>query len=433
LLETAGETAGGASRTPSIDCGGVLSADPTLKLPQPSRTKTFIFILFVLALAVFVGVRFSESLQGTDFPDFYCAARMLAEGHGHQLYDPDVQRQYQARYSGRVGTLYIHPPFEAPLYLAVSWLPLRRAYALWFVLNLAFLAISLRSLAKDALPPWDWRLLLAASLTFVPVLLCLQQGQDSLLLLLFVVLAFIALRRKRAFAAGCWLALGLFKFQIVLPLALVIVLTQNRSVTNAFTKGFSLVALTLAGLSAAISGWSVFNVYPRFLLQLRSQPFAGIIPPAMANFRGLTYFFFRSDRSFWAIAAASVLCAIALLIAVTVCKAAQHPSTRDATHDEFDLAFASTVLFALLVSYHLNPHDLTLLLLPIAVVLHQTLAAATRLPRSTKAMTLCLLGILFLPLLHLWALKAGVYALISVPLLAVFLLSVSIARQSQTR
>jgi hypothetical protein len=153
----------------------------------------------------------------------------------------------------------------------------------------------------------------------------------------------------------------------------------------------------------------------------------------MANFRGLTYFFFRSDRSFWAIAAASVLCAIALLIAVTVCKAAQHPSTRDATHDEFDLAFASTVLFALLVSYHLNPHDLTLLLLPIAVVLHQTLAAATRLPRSTKAMTLCLLGILFLPLLHLWALKAGVYALISVPLLAVFLLSVSIARQSQTR
>jgi hypothetical protein len=232
LLETAGETASGASRTPSIDCGGVLSADPTLKLPQPSRTKTFIFILFVLALAVFVGVRFSESLQGTDFPDFYCAARMLAEGHGHQLYDPDVQRQYQARYSGRVGTLYIHPPFEAPLYLAVSWLPLRRAYALWFVLNLAFLAISLRSLAKEALPPWDWRLLLAASLTFVPVLLCLQQGQDSLLLLLFVVLAFIALRRKRAFAAGCWLALGLFKFQIVLPLALVVVLTQNRSVTN---------------------------------------------------------------------------------------------------------------------------------------------------------------------------------------------------------
>jgi len=411
----------------------VLPADSTRKLAQRSRTKTFILILFVLSLAAFVGVRFSTSLQGTDFPDFYCAARMLAEGHGHQFYDPDVQRQYQARYSGRVGTLYIHPPFEAPVYLAVSWLPLRRAYLLWFLLNLAFLAVSLRRLAMDALLLWDWRLLLAASLTFVPVLLCLQQGQDSLLLLLLVVLAFTALRRDRAFAAGCWLALGLFKFQIVLPLALVLVLTQDRSARSAFAKGFSLVALTLTGLSAAISGWSVFTGYPRFLLQLRSQPFAGIIPQAMANFRGLIYLLFSSDRSSWAVAAVSILSAAALLITLTVWKRARDSSTTDATHDDFDLAFASTVLFALLISYHLNPHDLSLLLLPIALLLHRALARAPQLGRPAKAMAVFLIGILFLPLLHLWALKAGVYALISVPLLAVFLLNASIPRQSQTR
>jgi hypothetical protein len=429
------ETTGGASATPSIDCGGVLPAESTRKLAQSSRTKTFVLILFVLSLAVFVGVRFSESLQGTDFPDFYCAARMLAEGHGHQLYDPDVQREYQARYSGRVGTLYIHPPFEAPLYLAVSWLPLRRAYLLWFSLTLGFLAVSLRRFAKDALPPWDWRVLLAASLTFVPVLLCLQQGQDSLLLLLLVVLAFTALRRDRAFGAGCWLALGLFKFQIVLPLALMLLLTQSRKSRSGLAAGFSLVALALAGLSAAISGWSVFTVYPRFLMQLRSEPFAGISPLAMANFRGLSYLFFRSDRSSWAIAAVSILCAAALLKTVTVWKPTQFasdPGSTNATHNDFDLAFASTVLFALLVSYHLNPHDLTLLLLSIALILHRTLARPRRLARPAKGMTICLLGILFLPLLHLWALKAGVYALISVPVLAAFLLSASIARQSQT-
>jgi hypothetical protein len=384
-----------------------------------------------LSLAAVVGTRFSTLLQGTDFPDFYCAARMLAEGHGHQLYDPDVQRQYQARYSGRVGTLYIHPPFEAPLYLAVSWLPLRRAYLLWFLLNLGFLAFGLRRLAKDALSPWDWRVLLAASLTFVPVLLCLQQGQDSLLLLLLVVLAFTALRHERAFAAGCWLALGLFKFQIVLPLALVLVLIQNKEIRSGLAAGFSLVAVALAGFSAAISGWSVFTVYPRFLLDLRSQPFAGIVPLAMANFRGLTYLFFRSDQSSWAIAVVSALCAAALLITLTVWRRARDSSMTDAAHDEFDLAFASTVLFALLISYHLNPHDLTLLLLPMALLLRRALARPPRL-RPAKGMTICVLGILFLPLLHLWALKAGVYALVSVPLLALFLLSASIARQSQT-
>jgi hypothetical protein len=414
----------------------VLPADQTRKLAQPSRTKTFILVLFVLALTTFVGVRFSVSLQGTDFPDFYCAARMLAEGHGHQLYDPDVQRQYQARFAGRVGTLYIHPPFEAPLYLAVSWLPLRRAYLLWFLLNLTFLAAGLRRLSKDALLPWDWRVPLVASLTFVPVLLCLQQGQDSLLLLLLVVLAFTALRRERAFAAGCWLALGLFKFQIVLPLVLVLLLTQSRKNRSGLAKGFSLVALTLAGLSAAICGWSVFTGYPRFLLHLRSQSFAGIFPRAMANFRGLTYLFFRGDQSSWGVAAMSILSAAALLKTLTVWKRARpasDPSSTDATRDAFDLAFASTVLFALLISYHLNPHDLTLLLLPIALLLHRALTRSPQLPRFVKGMTICLIGILFLPLLHLWALKAGAYALISVPLLALFLLSASIARQSQTR
>ena len=255
--------------------------------------KAFIFLAVIFALAAFAATRLAASLQGTDFPDFYCAARMLADGHGLQLYDADLQRQYQARYAGRVGTLYIPPPFEAVLYLGVAWLPLRYAYLLWSLLNLAFLTVAARRLAKELVPPWDWLVWFAASLTFVPVLLCLLQGQDSLLLLLLVVLAFVALRRGRALAAGCWLALGLFKFHLVLPLMLVLVLTQNRNARSALAKGFTLVALAFAGLSAAISGWSVFLVYPKFLLHLKAQPFAGIVPQAMANFRGLVYFFFH--------------------------------------------------------------------------------------------------------------------------------------------
>jgi len=117
----------------------VLPRDTSRKLAIVSWTKTLILLVFVSALAAFAGTRFPGSLRGTDFPDFYCAARMLADGHGHQLYDPEVQRQYQARYAERVGTLYIHPPFEAVLYLAVAWLPLSRAYLVWSFLSLAFL------------------------------------------------------------------------------------------------------------------------------------------------------------------------------------------------------------------------------------------------------------------------------------------------------
>jgi hypothetical protein len=377
--------------------------------------KTFVLLVFVASLVTFIGARLSDSLSGSDFPDFYCAARILAEGHGRQLYDAAVQRQYQTHYAGRIGTLYIHPPFEAALYLAVAWLPLRRAYLLWSLLSAAFLAASARGLVKVTLPPWDWRIGLAASLTFVPLLLCLVQGQDSLLLLLLVVFAFVALRRGHAFAAGCWLALGLFKFQIILPLVLVLALTQSRSARSALAKGFSQVALALAGLSVAISGWSVFTAYPRFLADLPTQQFAGIIPQAMANFRGLTYFFFHRDQSPWALALVSILSVAALIKALVEWKRARLAEPLGG-NQHFDRAFANTVLFALLVSYHLNPHDLSLLLLPLVLLLHD--AAGTTLTKSSRRWIIALSALLFLPPLHLLALQAHAYALVSILLIA---------------
>jgi len=382
-------------------------------------------LVFLFCLIAFVAGRLSASLQGTDFPDFYCAARMLLEGHGHQLYDADIQRQCQARYTGRVGTLYIHPPFEAVIYLAVAWLPMRRAYLLWSLLNLTFLAVGLRRFTRDTLQPWDWGALLAVSFIFAPVLLCFVQGQDSVLLLLLVVLAFTAMRRERPFAAGCWLGLGLFKFQIALPIMLVLLLTQKRGARNGLAKGFSLIAVVSAGISAAISGWSVVTVYPRFLLHLHDQPFAGIAPQAMANLRGLTYFFFRNDRDLWFIAALVTLSAAAFVRTLMVWKRAGHSSSEGsapAIRGEFDLAFANTVLFALLVSYHSNPHDLSLLLLPISLLLHYILMRTPRLSRAEKWLTVGLLGILFLPPVHLWGLRAGVYGLLSLPLLALFVI-----------
>jgi len=416
---------------PSIDCGGVLLQETIRKRKYISPTKTLLLFAFVCSFAVLVGMRSLDSLRGTDFPDFYCAARVVAEGHGHQLYDAGVQRQYQARYAGRVGTLYIHPPFEAVLYTAVAWLPLRRAYLLWSFLNLALLAAAARQLAKETMVSSDWSVLLAASLTFVPCVLCFLQGQDSLLLLLVVTIAFTALRQKREFLCGCCLGLGLFKFEIVLPLALVLVLTQSKGARSAFFKGFCLTAVALATVSGAIAGWSVFIVYPKFLLHLNAQPYAGIVPHAMANFRGLASLLFQGDGTGWAMATVMICSALTLLKTVNDWKAMGAPRVSPAgnTPDKFDLAFANTVLFALLASYHLNPHDLSLLLLPIFLLLHRTLAHTPRLSASENAITGGLIAMLFLPPLHLWALRAGIYALVSLPVIALFLTGMSRAQE----
>ena len=212
----------------------------------------------------------------------------------------------------------------------------------------------------------------------------------------------------------------------MLPLLLVLVLTQRRSARSALAKGFSLVALALGGLSAAISGWSVFTVYPKFLAHLRTQSFAGITPQAMANFRGLTSFLFHRDQSLWAVAAVSILSAAALIKTLTGWKhvrLAPYLSLDLSPVEpvEFDVAFANTVLFALLVSYHLNPHDLSLLLLPMVLLLRDT--ARTTLTNSSRRLIIALSAVLFLPPLHLLALRAHAYALVSIPLIALFAVS----------
>jgi hypothetical protein len=89
------------------------------------------------------------------------------------------------------------------------------------------------------------------------------------------------------------------------------------------------------------------------------------------------------------------------------------------------------MLFALLVSYYLNPHDLSLLLLPFFVLTYRVFARTP--PRAATQWTiLTLIAIPFLPPLQLWALRAGAYALVAIPMLVLFLSSGSLPRRSET-
>jgi hypothetical protein len=407
----------------------VARRNTTVQPTAPRRWKTIAALAILFGLAAWTGVHFSETVRATDFPDFYCAARMLANGHAHQLYDANIQYEYQARYAGRIGTLYIHPPFEATFYLPVAWLPIRDAYLLWFLFNLVFLAVTMRVLARLADSPWDWPILTIVSLLFVPVILCLQQGQDSLLLLLLLVLGLAALQRGNSFAAGCWLALGLFKFQIVVPLILVLLLVQRGKPRMQMLKGFTLVAFGLAAFSAAICGWSVFATYPEFLRHLSSQPFAGIHPRAMANFRGLISLVGLNqsalDRSM--VAALSIT---ALLLVLSICKRAEAMAqvlgTSSSSH-EAESAYGYALIFALLVSYHLNPHDLSVLLIPIFV---ETRRVRVRRRQSIAQWGIAtLMAFLFLPPLHLWGLRSQLYCVLAVPIF----LALGIAALSRKR
>lgn len=361
-------------------------------------------MVFALVLGYF-GSRFGQMQKGIDFPDFYAAARMVQAGSGQQLYEPAAQRQFQAQYSGRIGTYFIHPPFETLLYFPFAVFPLLPAYVLWQAFNLVLLAFTARVLTQELLPGRDWRTVAAPSLVFVPVLLTLLQGQDSIVLLFCLVLAYKELRRKHEFAAGALLACGLFKFHFVMVVFILLALRRCRS----FAVGFASVALVLSLISAAVAGAAWLSSYARFLYRVTELPMAGIHPGAMANVRGLI------NLGIAASASAQFALTIALSTLLLGWAIWRSYTALARTEDTLDLQYANAVLVALLIAYHVSPHDLSLLLLPLAFVFR---GAARAWWKSGQVIQVSAAVLLLLPPLHLWLLRERAYGWMGILVLA---------------
>jgi len=371
--------------------------------------KNLLAVLLLAVVVLYFGGNFPRMQKGVDFSDFYAAARMVRDGRGAQLYDRSTQDAYLARYSGRVGTYFIHPPFEALVYLPFSLLPLPSAYMLWCAFNALLLLMVTILLTHHLRLRGSWQVLLVISLLFPPLLLDFLQGQDSLPLLFLFSAAFVAMQQKRDVGAGCLLACGLIKFHLTIPLALLMMFSASRKMW----RGFAAVALGLLLLSLGISGRSAISTYSRFLYHLSGLPLGGIHYQAMANLRGLWRIMLPRwpNLSLWLTVITSL---IVFGLTVNATMLAAKSGARK-------LAWGIAILAATLVSYHLSPHDLTILLLPLALILDH-IQTEQRVPKPTQILFLLTSGLLLLPPLHLLLLALHDYAPIAVFILLLYAL-----------
>ena len=374
-----------------------------------SVIKNLLVLLALTVLAVYFAHLFPRMQTGMDFANLYVGAQIVLHGRGHQLYAPALQHEFQVRYFGGAGTYFVHPPFETLIYLPFSLLSPARAYLAWCLFNMLLLIAAARALAQSVLTKWSWRLLLAPALLFVPVLLDFLHGQDSLLLLFFVVSAFAALQGGKDFAAGCLLACGLFKFHLVLVLVIFVLLSGRKKVL----AGFASVAAILLLVSVAISGWGVLLSYPRFLAYFSHLPLAGVSNQQMANLRGLFGLAFPGRAP-----AALGLTVVSSLLVLGLAASQWVTVTRRPSHG-VGLTFANILIATILASYHVSPHDLSILLLPIALIVRHLLTRSD-IPRRTRAVFMATLAVLLLPPLYVISLRVHIYTYACIPILALF-------------
>jgi len=362
------------------------------------RLKTWIAVLIVGMLCIH-GVLFWKARvlvrQGyPDFTIFYTAGKMLRQGMGHQLYDAQVQFEVQKKFVGQIpsrhGPLpYNHPPFEALIFLPLTLLPYRQAFIAWDLLNLAALfgvALLLRRSGRmlSGIAPWEF---VIASLAFFPVFASFLQGQDSVLLLLLCALGFRALRRDADSLAGCWFALGTFKFQLMIPLLLLMVIWNRRRVAASFAA----VSILLVLVSAGLVGWQSLLRYPGYVLQVAKSPTLGGVPEElMPNLRGVLLGWPFSNSG-----TAGTLVALFASVLVLVFAAARG---RKAFQGNLNLQFSLAIVVAELTGWHTNVHDLSLLVLPLAFIADYCVDVPARDPDRKLALMLPVLPVLISPL-----------------------------------
>ncbi len=300
-----------------------------------------------------------------DFTIFYTAGKILRAGEGRQLYDLRTQERVQAEFAAKTdlrrGPLpYIHPPFEALLFVPLTYLPYGHAFLVWSFLNLLLLVLVAYELRKSFTAFQGSRvwLLLLALCAFFPVLANFHQGQDAILLLFLVSLVFGAVKRESLFAAGCLLGLGIFKYHLIVPLALELAAWHGLR----FIAGFLTASSAASVLSLGLVGWRGAMEYPSLAWHVVSAPELGGIPfHRLPNLLGLIGGWSLPDSE-WKVKAVVVVASVALLIAAI----RSGGSIRN--QRAYNLGFGSAVIVAVLVGYSTNTYDLCLLVLPLAIV-----------------------------------------------------------------
>lgn len=339
------------------------------RLHRALVTRLLPGVLTVGALAcLFFMLQFVVTRSGAslDFIGPYTAARIVHQGSARRLYDLHLQRELESQFvpGGRF-LPFDHPPFEAWLYLPLARLPYSQAYLIWAAFNLLVLAgvfyfLRFTGFQMDS----DSRLVWLAT-CFPLVTGALVLGQDSLLLVPVFLFAFLMLKRRQDVIAGLALGSGLFRFEILLPFALIFLLRRRWKVL----AGFSVMALAALLVSVPLVGWSGLVGYGKVLVnvgRVTGSAANGVNVATMPTLRGaLAAFSGGAISPTWLFALAM---AGSLLLLVWAASVFRHVAKAESP--AFDLEFSFAVIAALLASYHVFAHELTPLIVIAFLILH---------------------------------------------------------------
>jgi hypothetical protein len=380
------------------------------KPPAFVRYQSCLWWALALGLAVF-NVRtlgklwLTFDLTTADYSTFFVAGKLVNAGRVHELYNLTAQAamHLNARFQ-LVPLPFNHAPYEALLFALLARLPYLWSYASWNLLTLALLiwiAVRLRPRLPQ-LTGVSAPFILVLGLVFWPNVMVFLQGQDSLLVTALFTGAYLQVKSGREESAGVLLALGLFKFHLVLPLLVLFLFNRQWKLV----KGFVLTAAGLLVLSFALVGPSGVADYFQLLSSLGRMPLAEYTKPEqMPNIRGLLNYFLAGSQILYP--AIILLSFLALFAVIRLLPGADRGA-------RFDVFFASATFVTYALSFNTYEHDMAIMF-PGLLLAGSSLCQLGTLPWKCAAAVLLL--ILFVPLIYLQLYFERALFLMCIPIL----------------
>lgn len=364
------------------------SAGLIASLTNAGRLPVWVKLLLAMLLCLQGALCWSTrttSLNGqVDLRAYYSAGAMARAGAIRSIYDDAAEQRVQQaifHHDGWRTLHFLYPPFAVLPYVPLSLLPYRTAFFVVLAGNLGCLFFCAWLLVREH--P-EWRLsagvLSLFFLCYFPTADTLIQGQISFVLLLAVTMLYRFERRGQPLLAGLCLAVGLAKFQVVLPVALLYLLWRRYRVV----AGFALGASALLLLSLLLTGLAGLRAYAVRLGRLGTTTLLdqhaahlhyGMQVAKDPNLHGLATLLAGNGTR-------GAMLTAALSLVVLLWSVRQKPSATIA------------VIAALLLSYHLQLYGLVLSLLPLTLLamgLRSSVQEHWHAATKTRAAT-CLLG-----------------------------------------
>jgi hypothetical protein len=402
---------------------------PSAAGKPPTRREVTIAISFAAVLLFFVVILSAvlSNPRAYDFAGYYTCGLIIHQGNASRLYDPAEQSRVEHQLLGRESLLINpHPPFEALFFSTLARLSYVKAYILWGVINVLLWALSQHLFWRDRPIPAHFFRYSLLSFLFFPLWGTLIIGQTTILLLFLFTLTHVSLARGHDFRAGVFLGLGLFKFPIVIPFALICFLRGKWRLMG----GFTATALILGILSVIAVGIEGIRTYANLLVDILKNPYNSAYSSLanwgkMPTIKGLLVTVLGGRLSAQQIA----LLLVAVSMGVILYTGWQwRQLDQRQGQSESSLMFAAALTVAQITALHFYAYDLTLMLLAVFLVI----ASPQWLRKSPQRIVLAaVMLILYFPPVYALLLSRGVVYVLAPVLLAFALAAMDLARKTE--